>query len=943
MGIQQTDRKFALTIYENSKNTKGRQTSSTYPQLVGLLKKRIIREQKDGLAFSPYRLKEGTTRANGNVQFVSLAVADIDDGTSLDTLRLAIGDYTWLAVSSHSHTEGTPKYRLVFPLTRDVTPDEWAKFREGFAALLDGHVDPATKDLARFYYWPSCPEAQKELAFFIENEGCWLDPDLLIPREATVASPFTPTLDAVGTSYPSASLEAVSARCAQVRRMKETLGDVSYEHWRGVIGIGKFCTDGEAKVVEWSARREETGHTNTDALSKLASWDSGPTTCDYFRNRCDPDVCAGCAFAGTSPIQLGSVISETPITPVVEVEGEKEWSPAIWSKAFIVMNNRLFGQEKDADGNVDNVCFADPAFYPVEWVVGEDGTYGLRCRVSYRPGRWSFFHIPFKNCVDGKSLRLALGAYAVAVHNDKLAVKFMKSMMADLRHARDAQLTYQQFGWHHDFSGFLIGDHLITKDSVQHISTTLSNLSMLHETKGTAQEWIDGVDTLFNRPNMEPYQYVFATVFGSVLVPMLKNDRWHGIPLALTSEDSGYGKSTVSCIAINALYHASTAFLPNITPKAVVSRASKMNNLIMLVDEVTRSMPEPRHLSDIAYDLSNGGDKIRLLPNGQEAPSSPRFRGNHILTGNQNVFGKLTENPQNPEALQMRVFEIDLPAYYNNKPPINAAKESSIAINLDSNVYGVLLIPYLRYVMDHVEEIQENLQKFFDKIMTVLDDTANKERFYGAHIACSLLGLKIAIELGFVKFDFNSVKKFAINHVVKLRKLAQEYKVTNEDILSMFLADIHGHILVTRNYDTLDSRDNGKTEVPQIQLRGAPLARLVLGTSAERGKLFISVRAFDEWCVEHNHNANTLKRNMRADGIIRTNRDGKNLDAKIGLSKGVPTHPTGRCRCLEVDYSFAQGYIKDFVENENVVEFKPTTPPPQVEQAPEPEAHAAAD
>ena len=146
-----------------------------------------------------------------------------------------------------------------------------------------------------------------------------------------------------------------------------------------------------------------------------------------------------------------------------------------------------------------------------------------------------------------------------------------------------------------------------------------------------------------------------------------------------------------------------------------------------------------------------------------------------------------------------------------------------------------------------------------------------------------------------------------------MRRNAQELSATTDDALSKMLTDMHGHILVTKHYDGLSASSN--PEVPIIQIRGEVKARLVLGSDKERPKLFVAVRAVDEWCTQNNQAPAKFKRDLAASGALRVGAEnGRKFDKRISLGRGVPSHPTGQCRCLEIDYKTAQGYIEDFVE-----------------------------
>jgi hypothetical protein len=193
-------------------------------------------------------------------------------------------------------------------------------------------------------------------------------------------------------------------------------------------------------------------------------------------------------------------------------------------------------------------------------------------------------------------------------------------------------------------------------------------------------------------------------------------------------------------------------------------------------------------------------------------------------------------------------------------------------------------------------------------------------------MACVLVAGWIAKKIGAVGFDLNAIKTWAFNHIARMRDTAKKYGVDAEDVFSKFLSDLNGQILVTKHYDTLDTR-LGKVEVPLIPIKGSIAARLVLGSDKERGKLFVSVRALDEWCAKQDTTPSAFKRQLGSSGLLRQGGDqGKGFDRKVYLSKGVPSHPLGQCRCFEVEYAAAQGYIEDLAHSGVVLPIQRTVP-----------------
>lgn len=122
----------------------------------------------------------GSRRKPENVVNRQLVTLDIDYGT-LDFWDLFTMFYDCAAVihGTHKHTDETPKYRLVIPLDREVTPDEYVAISRQIAGTLyEGSIelfDPTTFQPERLMFWPSTP---KDLKFYSEiQDGAFLSAD----------------------------------------------------------------------------------------------------------------------------------------------------------------------------------------------------------------------------------------------------------------------------------------------------------------------------------------------------------------------------------------------------------------------------------------------------------------------------------------------------------------------------------------------------------------------------------------------------------------------------------------------------------------------------------------------------------------------------------------------------------------------------------------------
>ena len=83
--------------------------------------------------------------------------------------------------STHKHTKEKPRLRLIIPLVREVTPDEYMAVSRKVAEEIGMELfDDTTYEPSRLMYWPST-SADGEF-FFYEITGEPLDPDEVLSR-----------------------------------------------------------------------------------------------------------------------------------------------------------------------------------------------------------------------------------------------------------------------------------------------------------------------------------------------------------------------------------------------------------------------------------------------------------------------------------------------------------------------------------------------------------------------------------------------------------------------------------------------------------------------------------------------------------------------------------------------------------------------------------------
>ena len=159
--------------------TRTRETAAEYK----LMEKPKRDELKDVGGFVGGVIKGGRRKAEA-VETRRLLTLDLDNLSPSDevwgTVQLVFGCAAVL-YSTHSHTEKAPRYRIVMPLSRETTPDEYIALSRRVASDIGiDLMDDTTYEPHRLMYWPS---ASMDAPYVFKFEdGPWIDVDEQLGR-----------------------------------------------------------------------------------------------------------------------------------------------------------------------------------------------------------------------------------------------------------------------------------------------------------------------------------------------------------------------------------------------------------------------------------------------------------------------------------------------------------------------------------------------------------------------------------------------------------------------------------------------------------------------------------------------------------------------------------------------------------------------------------------
>ncbi len=164
---------------------------------------------------------KGGRRKIDTVEVRSMLALDGDriDRAFLDNYE-SICPYTSALYTTHSSTDENPRVRLVVPLTRDVTPEEFVAVSRYLADMLGiDYFDECSYQPNQLMYWPSTPA--NGTFVYKETDGGWLDPDDILSKHPEWTDP---------TRLPTSSRESKANTVAQ-QKVQDPLAK------EGVVGL----------------------------------------------------------------------------------------------------------------------------------------------------------------------------------------------------------------------------------------------------------------------------------------------------------------------------------------------------------------------------------------------------------------------------------------------------------------------------------------------------------------------------------------------------------------------------------------------------------------------------------------------------------------------------------------------------------------------------------
>lgn len=118
-------------------------------------------QKKDVGGFVGGYIPKNGRRIRGSVKERYLITLDADNPGEdfIVDLDMELGGMEYVLYSTHSHTADNPRYRVIIPVDRPMTPDEYQAVSRRIADNIGiEFFDPSTHQAERLMYWPSHPK-----------------------------------------------------------------------------------------------------------------------------------------------------------------------------------------------------------------------------------------------------------------------------------------------------------------------------------------------------------------------------------------------------------------------------------------------------------------------------------------------------------------------------------------------------------------------------------------------------------------------------------------------------------------------------------------------------------------------------------------------------------------------------------------------------------------
>ncbi len=704
-------------------------------------------------------------------------------------------------------------------------------------------------------------------------------------------------------------VEKVAEHCAQVRAMVESGGvtdaagmAVLEPMWRAALGIARHAKDPEQAIILLAGKHPD--FDLQDSLDKMSRYKgTGPTVCATFEQLCGRG-CDGCAYKGkiTTPAQLSTSTTATVQTP----DGEEltiELPPSYVEKdGKIYKEIKTTEESVDANGNVvtsESVEWELVSPYPMHVTgVYTDETTGesaFRLAVKYPLVGWKEAdHKVGVLASIGKEFSTFLLNRQVftakAVGQQERLRGYLMDYLTMVQSQAPTGQDYVTFGWQEDGS-FLCGEKVLgtpsgtTERRLKGAAESYANIIRPH---GERSEWIKAMEML-NEPGTNTLRSAVLLATAGILARAAGNGT---LVVSIYSTETTTGK-TLSLIAANSLIGSPKQLFmaKNDTANALYKIRGTLNNLPCTIDELT--MMEDKHVADLAYDMSQGREKITLTKE-REVRDPAVWNGPTFITTNFSLHQKFENVQSSNDPLTARTMELLQNDRTFVAPDATGSSNGYRFFDLVAENNGFAFPELVEAVlaMGGDKEVWKKGEAAFMKKFGFIFEP--QERFYRTGIIAGWVLGTIGKKLGLFPFDVDGTIQYLLDYVKSFREEAVANKQDIFDTIGQFLQEHNDQLIeVTETYGS--GKEQVRVPAPERAVARVKIVSDSTNPVMPGSQLAINMTALKKWLGKSRDALDRILRELHDNGALISPRE------RVTIFKGCLNRNPGQAHCIIVN------------------------------------------
>lgn len=741
---------------------------------------------------------------------------------------------------------------------------------------------------------PTPVEVIQTFSDFVDFGSLRLMLDRIAPSEGENKN--TVELGTTFVDYGATDLTQVIKKCNWVKDYMVHQSTAAEPEWYAMLGLAQFLEyrtkDGTVLEREKIAHIMSKSHPDYDGertylkYMQVTGAQSGPTTCAKFQS-VDAKRCQGCPFLGIikTPLQVARIEApateaKTVETTVVDEGGNQTVETVVIplppKPYFRGENGGIFLRKKvkteeGFDDIIDRVYDYD--MYPTKRLRTETTeSEAMEIHLWLPKDGLKKFRLPTQYLADGKKLTQFLSDKGIVPEFNKApaVTKYLVDYIRQLQMDKAAEVEFSRFGWRDIYSadpkfvlsdGYMSNTGAITNSGISpHLRDAAPNATVA----GSLAKWKQGFDVYRTIENSDPYILAIMLGFAAPLMPLTG---YSGVMYNIVG-DSAAGKSTALQVMTSVWGKPNPNQLrTEDTDNAIFNFIGYLSNVPIAFDEVTKM--DGDRLSTFVLAFTGGRGKMRATRDGQNRANDIYWDTIICSTSNVSLYDKLANARRGYTAEAMRVFELHVDKSHDeNKAKIDAA------MKLLKDNYGQAGRDFVAYVMPRINQIKPLIERATTAIVQK-GGLRNEERFWGALLACALVGGKIARDiLKLHQYDIEGVVSRVLGFAPKVR---QAVATTVSDPTST-LAEF-----INANLNSLIRISDGNVDLTAMNGNMNMVKGRLEYKDGKADIAYISVQSMREYCDQRRIDNAWLRRELVELGVIKDGAFQKRLTAGTKL------------------------------------------------------------